>query len=211
MKKWFVLSFVSLVFVGFLVVGISVSAASEDINEVNSSILEVDDTSGEYTIESMLTYAILDEYLAKATYEEILAVYGDVRPFSKIVIAEQTHIDLLLPLFETYGIDVPENNAAASVVVPDSISSALATGVEAEKANIAMYETFLAQSNLPDDVRTVFESLKAASQKHLNAFQRDRLVGAGYDMAYQFKKMFGKGQQGSRGQFNQGLHECPNA
>ncbi len=210
MKKWFVLSFVSLVIVGFLVVGISVSAASEDINDVNSSILEVDDTSGEYTIESMLTYAILDEYLAKATYEEILAVYGDVRPFSKIVIAEQTHIDLLLPLFETYGIDVPENNAAASVVVPDSIASALATGVEAEKANIAMYETFLAQTNLPDDVRTVFESLKAASEKHLNAFQRDRLVGAGYDMAYQFKKMFG-GQRGTKGQYNQGLHECPNA
>lgn len=211
MKKWFVLSFISLFVIGFLVVGISVSAASEDLNDVDSSTLEVDDLTGEYTLESMLTYAILDEYLAKATYEEILSVYGDIRPFSKIVIAEQTHIDLLLPLFETYGISIPENNASASVVVPDSIASALATGVDAEKANIAMYETFLSQTNLPDDVRTVFESLKAASEKHLNAFSRDRLVGAGYDMAYQFKKMFGRGQHTPRGQYNQGSQECPNA
>jgi hypothetical protein len=211
MKKWFVVSFVSILVLGFLFVGISVSAASEDSIDIDSSILEVDEITGDYTLESMLTYAILDEYLAKATYEEILAVYGDIRPFNRIVLAEQTHIDLLLPLFETYGIAIPENNASESVLVPDSIASALATGVEAEKANILLYESFLAQTDLPDDVRAVFESLKAASEKHLNAFSRDRLVGAGYDMAYQFRKMFGQGQQTPRGQFNQGLHDCPNA
>lgn len=203
MKTWFMISFVSILVIGFLFVGISVAAASEDIAEVDSSILEVDDSTGEYTLETMLTYALLDEYLAKATYERILETYGDIKPFNRIVLAEQTHIDLLLPLFETYGIDIPENNALSEVIIPESIANALATGVEAEKANIALYETFLSQSNLPDDVRAVFESLKAASQHHLSAFSRDRLVGVGYDMAYQLKKMFGQGQHSPRGHFNQ--------
>jgi hypothetical protein len=141
----------------------------------------------------MLTAALLDEYLAQATYEQIINTYGDVKPFTKIVLAEQQHINLLLPLFETYGITVPENQAASQVVLPDSIASALATGVEAEKANIAMYEAFLAQDNLNDDVRSVFELLKTASEHHLAAFSKDRLNGAGYNFMYQMRNMFRQG------------------
>lgn len=51
------------------------------------------------------TYAIIDEYTAKATYEAIITTYSDIRPFTNIVNAEQTHSDLLLPLFETYQIN----------------------------------------------------------------------------------------------------------
>ena len=205
MKKWFVLSGLGLLAIGFLFVGISVSAAPVEATLLSDEIIEVDEVTGEYTLESMLNYAILDEYLAKATYEKIIDTYGDIKPFSRIVLAEQTHIDLLLPLFETYGIEVPAVPSSDEIIVPESISSALATGVEAEKANIALYDSFLAQENLPDDVRLVFESLKAASENHLNAFSKDRLVGAGYDMAYQWQKMFGRGSRGTRGQ-SQGQH-----
>jgi hypothetical protein len=203
MKKWFALSFMSILVMGFLFVGISVSAATEDLDTVDGSILEVDDTTGDYTLESILTFALLDEYLAKATYEKIIEVYGDIRPFNRIVLAEQRHIDLLLPLFETYGITLPTFDAS-DIIVPESISSALGAGVEAEKANILMYENFLSQ-DLPEDVRFVFEALKTASQKHLSAFSRDRFIGAGYDMAYQWQRMFGHGNKNSRGQAGQGF------
>ena len=192
MKKWiFGLSFIGLLALGITYVSLGVFAEPANYDGVALS-LETDEF-GEYSLEDMLTAALLDEYLAQATYQEIILTYGDVKPFTNIVVAEQQHINLLLPLFETYGITVPENQAASQVVLPDSIASALATGVEAEKANIAMYEAFLAQDNLNDDVRSVFELLKTASEHHLAAFSKDRLNGAGYNFMYQMRNMFRQG------------------
>ncbi len=194
----------SLALIAILTISLTtVSAKSvydEYALETYSEALEVDET---FSLEDMLIYAIQDEYMAKAEYEAIIETFGEVNPFVRILQAEQTHIDLLLPLFETYGIEVPENQALDYVVIPESITSALATGVEAEEANIAMYELFLSQDNLPDDVRAAFESLKSASENHLQAFSRDRYAYVGEDMMNQFKKMWRKGFQGSNGQSGQ--------
>ncbi|MBN2324022.1 MAG: DUF2202 domain-containing protein [Spirochaetes bacterium] len=121
-------------------------------------------------IEQMLLYAIQDEYLARAEYYEVIDRFGSVRPFSNIVKSEQTHVGLLVPLFEKYGFTVPEDTYASHVVVPDDLKSALEIGVQAEIDNIAMYESFL-ERDLPEDVRAVFERLKAASENHLGAFR----------------------------------------
>ena len=126
-----------------------------------------------YTVEEMLTYAIQDEYLAQDEYKAIIAVYGDNKPFSSIVEAEATHIARLVTLFTAYGIPVPEDRSALYTVVPASLQIAYEAGVTAEVHNIAMYETFLKQENLPEDLKLVFEELKKASENHLQAFQNN--------------------------------------
>ena len=44
--------------------------------------------------------------------------------------------------------------------------------MQAEINNIAMYEAFLAQGDVPEDVQAVFNFFIRASQSHLNAFSR---------------------------------------
>ncbi len=122
------------------------------------------------TLADMLTYALQDEYLAHAEYEYIIDTYGSIRPFTNIIRAEETHIETLLPLFETYGIAVPEDDASTRVAAVASLTEAYEAGVEAEIMNIDMYEAFLSE-DLPNDVRTVFEDLMRASESHLNAFE----------------------------------------
>ena len=122
------------------------------------------------TLADMLTYAIQDEYLARAEYDWITANFGSVRPFTNIMRAEQTHIEALKPLFEAYGIQAPADEGASQTAAVASLTEAYQAGVNAEVNNIAMYETFLDQ-NLPDNVRAVFESLMHASENHLRAFQ----------------------------------------
>jgi hypothetical protein len=122
------------------------------------------------TLEQMLTYAIQDEYLARAEYRFIINEYGSVRPFSNIIRAEEQHINMLVPLFTKYGFAVPDDNAEEHIVVPKDLKEALETGVQAEIDNIGMYEAFLNKS-LPEDVRDVFERLKNASGNHLQAFR----------------------------------------
>lgn len=187
-KTFFVALLVTVV--GFGLVMTTVNASSIYDTEVKSFVLEND---VEYSLEEMLNYAIQDEYLAQAEYELIISEFGEIRPFTNIVKAEQTHIDLLIPLFETYNIVLPENNAAEITVLPESITSALATGIEAEEMNIAMYQQFLSQDNLPDDVRAAFEYLMNASENHLRAFSKDRYNYLGNDLVQGIKNMFRKG------------------
>ena len=126
-----------------------------------------------YTVEEMLTYAIQDEYLARAEYKVIMDAYGEQRPFINIMKAEGVHVQRLLPLFTAYGVTVPEDTALEHTVKPESLQAAYAAGVTAEVNNIAMYEAFLKQEDLPDDVRAVFEALMRASGNHLRAFEQN--------------------------------------
>jgi hypothetical protein len=124
------------------------------------------------TLTDMLSYALQDERIARAEYEVILGAFGNARPFSNIIRAEETHIRYLTDLFAAYQMTVPAD-AVAKPAAPKDWASAIEAGRQAEIDNIAMYEKFLSQ-NLPADVRQVFEQLKAASQNHLRAFTNNR-------------------------------------
>jgi len=124
------------------------------------------------TLEQMLTYAIQDEYLARAEYELIMSHYGEMRPFSNIIRSEEQHIAWLVDIFDEYGLDLPADTAGEHVALPADLKAAFATGVQAEIDNIAMYESFL-EEELPGDVADLFEELKSASENHLRAFQNN--------------------------------------
>ena len=128
------------------------------------------DKASNLTLQQMLTYAIQDEYLAHAEYELIIEKYGLIRPFSNIIKSEETHINMLIPLFKVYGFPVPEDTGAEHAFLPRDLKEAFEMGVQAEIENIAMYERFL-DMDLPDDVKVVFERLKNASENHLRAFK----------------------------------------
>lgn len=158
-----------------------------------------------YTLEEMLVYSIEDEYLARTEYEKIMDAFGELRPFSNIMKAEEYHIELLKPLFEEHEIDIPSDNSYEHVVVPESLTEAYEAGVQAEINNIKMYETFIEQ-DIPDDVKEVLELLKNASENHLEAFKRnlDRSQGTSESNDWG-KSRIGNGRgrkigQGQRGQ-----------
>lgn len=128
------------------------------------------------TVESMLTYAIQDEYLARAEYAAIMGKFGTMEPYSNIKDAEEQHIAWLKEIFASLGIPVPADQAVQYIHIPATLKEAAETGVQAEIDNIAMYERFLTQSILKDPrykaVADIFVRLRDASKNHLEAFQR---------------------------------------
>jgi len=128
-------------------------------------------TLDEQTQQALIA-ALTDEYTAKATYQKVIDTFGDVRPFSSIIQAEQTHIDLLLPLFEKYGVPVPEENQYADAPEFATLQDALKAGVDAEIVNAKLYDDLLATVK-EADILAVFTRLRDASQEnHLPAFER---------------------------------------
>ena len=122
----------------------------------------------DYTVEEMLTYALQDEYSAQAEYEAIIKEFGDQLPYTNLVNAEENHISRLVQLFQNYGYTVPENKATADV--PKSLEESYQAGITTEENAVAKYDQFL-KSELPSDVKLVFERLQKASENHLKALQ----------------------------------------
>ncbi|MEI6875422.1 MAG: hypothetical protein WCL50_09885 [Spirochaetota bacterium] len=127
------------------------------------------------TIPDMLRYAIEDEYLARAEYAAIIEAHGSLAPFSNIVRTEVNHISWLVEAIGRAKLPVPTDEAEALVRVPSNMKEALAAGVEAEIANIAMYDSFLASSPIAAPanagLRNLFVRLRDASKNHLAAFR----------------------------------------
>ena len=98
--------------------------------------------------------------------------FGNVKPFSNIVQAEEIHVSWLVPLFQKYGFKVSIDNSNDHLIIPDNIKKALEIGVQAEIDNIAMYDMFL-KKDIPQDVYEVFQDLKSASENHLKAFKNN--------------------------------------
>lgn len=126
-----------------------------------------------------LTEAPNDVYHARALYHKVIQVFGPVGPFVHMIEAEQHRIEALLPLFERYGVPIPQDHWEVQVQPPASLVEACWPGVEAEIANAAMYDRLLASTQALD-VRTVFRHLQAASrERQLLAFQRCVARGGG--------------------------------
>jgi hypothetical protein len=131
---------------------------------------------------AVLEEAIHDEYKARATYRQVIARFGPVRPFLPILASEQRHIEALTGLFQNHGLPVPADDWERRVTVPDSLQEACRAGVQGEIENAALYDRLLLQSAAYPDVQRVLRNLRRASQEnHLRAFQRcaERQAGTG--------------------------------
>jgi hypothetical protein len=119
-----------------------------------------------------LREALDDEYHAFSTYDQVVADFGEVRPFINVRGAEARHIDALLGLFDRYGLPAPANPWATRVKRYQRLRDACEDAVEAEIANGALYDRLMASTTRPD-LLAVFANLRDASQdRHLPAFQR---------------------------------------
>jgi hypothetical protein len=116
--------------------------------------------------------ALDDEYKAWSVYEQVIADFGAVRPFTSIQKAEENHIAALVTLFDRYGLEVPANEWVDSAPSFDTLTEACEAGVQAEIYNAELYAQLLDMVDNPDVVR-VFTSLQRASESmHLPAFER---------------------------------------
>lgn len=122
-----------------------------------------------------MALAIQDEYHAENVYQRVLADFGNVFPFSRIVNAERRHSAAIAGLYRNRGLDAPVSEwNLGNVPRFDSVQAACAAAAQAEIDNIAIYDTYL-ELELPTDVRNVFTNNRAASlYNHLPAFEACR-------------------------------------
>jgi hypothetical protein len=120
----------------------------------------------------VLLEALDDEYHACATYDQVIADFGDVSPFTNIREAEARHIEALLSLFRRFGLQVPHNSWPGRVERYPSLLAACEAGVAAEVANAGLHERLLATTEHPEIAVVLRRLQEASQQRHLPAFRR---------------------------------------
>jgi hypothetical protein len=126
----------------------------------------------EAAVRTAVEEALADERRTEAVYADIVAAHGAVRPFSNAVRAEGRHAAHLEATLTARGLAVPPRPSPPAAP-GETVARACATAVEAERANVALYDRLLAVAALPDDVRTAFAHNRRASlEHHLPAFER---------------------------------------
>jgi hypothetical protein len=119
-----------------------------------------------------LALALDDEYQAHAIYTQVIADFGDVRPFSNIVEAEARHIEALVTLFQRYEVPIPADTWPGRAPRYESLHDACEAGVVAEIENGKLYDRLRAGTRR-SDILAVYRNLQEASQeRHLEAFRR---------------------------------------
>jgi hypothetical protein len=122
--------------------------------------------------EAALQEAILEEYGALNTYQAVIDQFGSTIPFSRVVNAEQQHVNVLVRLAERYGVDVPVNPGLTEPLAIDTVAEACAIGVSAEIVDADLY-TELMKDVTHQDIWQVFTNLQSASlNQHLPAFEQ---------------------------------------
>ena len=123
----------------------------------------------------ILRIAVYDEFKAYETYTKIIEKFGLVQPFVNIKEAEAIHYAALIKLMEKYGVEVPINDWASKIEIPNTLIECCEMGVAGEIDNIAMYNNLLGFA-IENDIKDTLYRLQAASfNNHLPAFRNSVL------------------------------------
>jgi hypothetical protein len=141
------------------------------LSAINAQPVLSKESLDEKTQQAMID-SINDEYHARAFYNAVIEKFGEVKPFTNIVKSENNHVNLWVNIFGRYNLPIPSDSFANNIKAPETLEEACKMAVEAEIANVKMYDNFLTFVEQPD-LKIAFSRLREISQeRHLPAFQR---------------------------------------
>ena len=120
---------------------------------------------------SDLAEAIQEEYTAMNTYQAVIDELGEVQPFSRIVRAEQQHVNALIRVAQRFGVDVPENAGEVAEIEWSTLTEACQMGVIFEQVDAALYDDLMLNITNPMLIRVYTNLQRASLEKHLLAFE----------------------------------------
>jgi hypothetical protein len=138
-----------------------------------------------------LIFMLEEEKLARDVYLTLGEIWG-TRIFTNIAGAEQTHMDAVMGLIDTYGLEDPVGDNAIGVFEnpelqemfndlvntgSESVEAALSVGALIEEVDIEDLHIYLEATD-SSDITTVYEHLLMGSENHLRAFT-SQLAAAG--------------------------------
>jgi len=105
-------------------------------------------------------------------YTSVLLDFPGDKPFTRIVDAEDRHVKALQKHYDKYDVTPPIPNTYLFEPFP-TLAEACDAAILAENEVVAIYNAFLTMTDLPENLLSLFETLRDVSQlNHVEAFDR---------------------------------------
>lgn len=178
------LKVVIIFFLIFGVIGCSFTAKKEPINK-DGAVFTLEETQvngwgsgaanqdSNLTVEKMLRYALEDEYIKRTRYELISEKFKIEEPFYSMSKSETCSILKLITLFSKYDVPVPSDKSLEYIKTPKTLLEGYNLSIKGEESNIIMYDKFLQDNNLNEDIKVVFTKLKNISRENIEALHEE--------------------------------------
>ncbi|MFH0710544.1 MAG: DUF2202 domain-containing protein [Pseudomonadota bacterium] len=163
---------------------VNTADVTAQVSELSASL----ESSLAQEIKEGLLFMYQEEKVARDVYNVLGQKYPSAKTFANIQLSEQKHIDAVENLCIKYGVDISNVNetAVGEFILPElqtlyntliqqgniSLTQAYKVGQAIEIKDIEDIDVRLSATNLPSDIRTVYESLRAGSESHLTAFNK---------------------------------------
>lgn len=125
------------------------------------------------TVEKMLRYALEDEYIKRTRYEMISEKFKIEEPFYTLSKTETSSMLRLISLFSKYNVPVPEDKSIEYIKMPKTLLEGYTLSVKGEENNIAMYERFIEDNALNEDVKEIFSKLRDVSKENKDVLYKE--------------------------------------
>lgn len=123
-------------------------------------------------LESALGATLQREQHALATYQNVIARLGAIRPFANIIPAEQQHVATLKAFLAECTVALLTGTVTGATA-PATTSQACALGLSTEQSLVSLYDQQLPNMTSYPDVHQAFGSFKTVSaESHLTPLQR---------------------------------------
>lgn len=116
--------------------------------------------------------SLKDEYHARAFYNAVIAKFGEINPFRKILESEERHVQRWHKLFRRYGLSIPKDDFTGNITAPENVVAACEMAIASEIANGEMYSKFLEFITEPDLRNTWLKLRHVSETRHKIAFER---------------------------------------
>ncbi len=123
-------------------------------------------------LQEVLAEALNEEYKARATYQAVIDKFGQQLPFTNIVSSENTHVQQWVSLLQKFGYPVPADSFMGKVTAPATLQAACATGVAAEKEDVALYDRLMKLTTSQDVLNVMQQQRQVSQENHLPALER---------------------------------------
>ncbi len=124
-------------------------------------------------VKDALSKALDNEYKLQSYYQAVINKFGDKRPFSMIIGAEDQHVAVITSLDEKYGVSPIANQWSGNLPSISTFQNACQTSASYEQSTISLLNGLLPQVSSYPDITQVFTNIKEASQNsHLPAFEK---------------------------------------
>lgn len=112
------------------------------------------------------------EYAALASYQAVIAAFGQVEPYVSIAAMEQNHVDALTRQLARFGYAAPANPYLGKILAPADLPAAARDWDEGERKNVALYDQLMAAAAHDPGATRVFTNLRRSSlEAHLPLFE----------------------------------------